>query len=443
MASSAAGSDGAEALNPTRRRRRSAPPLSRQPPVTPPEVPLAAAKTDGQTATAATGSPTDGGTATADAGAAARWGDDDRRCDTDRRTASEAAPPRIAEPSAFRLPGGLPVIFQRSPLSPAGYLLVVVPSRAYEFPSAARADPDSPVWRHTGLGFRFLREDFAATVAAARRALDGARRGEEPPPAEAPAGGEDAGETTTDADPESALHAALARLLQVSRPPEGGPAPVLLAVAGDLDPETVRHALTASFGDLAPGRLPASPPAHLAAPEATVHLSQLAQAQLGYAVPAPPPAAPDAIAWRLLLYIVSHDYEGRLGKEAISRRGLVYYVGSGYACDGQSGWISLEMGVDPGKVAAMRALLSETLAGLAAHPPTDGELAEAKAYLLGRRSTAAQSNEELAVRLAREQVCDGGPVADDAYRRTVEAVRREDLLRILPAFTAGAVATVE
>ena len=410
-----------------------------KPPVTLPEVPLAAAETDGQTATAGTGSPTNGGTATAET--EPPTGGETAIADAGLPT--ESASTRIAAPHAFRLPSGLPVIFQRSPLSPTGYLLVVVPTRAYEFPAAAHADPDSPVWRHTGLGFRFLREDFATTVAAARRAVDAAKREQASPPTEDAAGNGEAGEATTDADPESALHAALTRLLHVSRTPGGGPAPVLLAVAGDLDPEAVRHALTESFGDLGPGKLPASPPAHLAAPETTVHLPQLAQAQLGYAVPAPPPYAPDATAWRLLLYIVSHDYEGRLGKEAISRRGLVYYIGSAYACDGQSGWISLEMGVDPGKVAAMRALLAETLAGLTAHPPTDAELAEAKANLLGRRATAAQSNEELTARLAREQVCNGGPVADDAYRRTVEAVRREDLLRILPAFTAGAVATVE
>ena len=48
----------------------------------------------------------------------------------------------------------------------------------------------------------------------------------------------------------------------------------------------------------------------------------IAQSQLGYVVAAPGPAEPNYLAWQLLQYIVAHGYEGRLGKEAISRRGL-------------------------------------------------------------------------------------------------------------------------
>ena len=77
----------------------------------------------------------------------------------------------------------------------------------------------------------------------------------------------------------------------------------------------------------------------------------IAQAQLGYVVPAPAPSARDALAWRLLLYVLTHGYEGRLGTEAISKRGLLYYIDGQYRSDGENAFVSLTMGVDPAKLA--------------------------------------------------------------------------------------------
>jgi predicted Zn-dependent peptidase len=175
--------------------------------------------------------------------------------------------------------------------------------------------------------------------------------------------------------------------------------------------------------------------------ESTLELP-VAQEQLGYVVPAPGPAEPAAAAWQMALYVLTHGYEGRLGKEAISKRGLVYYIDSAYHSDRRRGWVTLSMGVDPDKLPAMRELLREELARLVSEPPTQADLDEARRHLLGRQLSAAQSNRELADRLAREWLWHGALPGYEDLQARLERVTLQDLLDALPAFTAGTIVAV-
>ncbi len=351
----------------------------------------------------------------------------------------------VGEPRSFRLRAGLPVHFQRSGLSPTGYLLVVLPAGGCDL--GARAVVGEPAWRHASAGFRFLAGDAERALREARAAVDACSAAGERAPA--PFGSRPEADPSATADPEAALGRALAELLAIEPgvgPGEAGSrqsGPLLLALAGDLDPAAARRLAERFFGDLAPGQAAPPPPPRRRAAEKRVDLGVLAQARLGYAVPAPPPSEPAGDAWRMLLYIVSHGYEGRLGVEAIGRRGLVYHIDADYHCDGASAWISLSTGVDPPKLGAMRGLLQETLAGLRATPPSESELAEARRHLLGRRRTAAQSNRELAERLARDAICLGGPLSPEAYRERLERIGLEQVRAAVPAFVDGATAVVE
>jgi predicted Zn-dependent peptidase len=168
-----------------------------------------------------------------------------------------------------------------------------------------------------------------------------------------------------------------------------------------------------------------------------------AQAQLGYVVPAPAAGAPDACAWRSLLYILSHGYEGRLGKEAISRRGLLYYIDARYASDGAAGRVSLEMGVDPAKLEPLRDLLRQSLRELRQAPPSAAEVAEARAHFLGRRASAAQSNEEVSARLLADWIAYGRLPNAAEHAAVAASCARDDVLRVLPAFVDGALLSVE
>jgi predicted Zn-dependent peptidase len=168
----------------------------------------------------------------------------------------------------------------------------------------------------------------------------------------------------------------------------------------------------------------------------------VAQERLGYLVRAPGPNEPGADAFRMALYILSHGYEGRLGKEAISRRGLVYYIDSAYRSNGVDGWVTLDIGVDPAKLPAMRDLLRSELQRLLEEPPSQAEIDEARRHLLGRFVSAAQSNAELADRLSREWLWSGELTDYESLSARLGKVTREDVLAIIPGFTAGAIIAV-
>jgi predicted Zn-dependent peptidase len=216
----------------------------------------------------------------------------------------------------------------------------------------------------------------------------------------------------------------------------------VLVVVGDLREEQVRSLAEKAFAGVTPESA-APEPVELTEKTRVADLGLAkAQAQIGYVVPAPSPAEPDYWAWRTLLYILSHGYEGRLGKEAISRRGLVYYIDGRYLTDGASGSVTLQIGVDPTKLEAMRTLLDETLEGLRRNPPTGAELIEAKRHFLGRRTTAAQSNREVSGRLALDWVGWGRLSTEAEIRALVNRVTVDDLVRVSAEFTSGAIVIV-
>lgn len=345
---------------------------------------------------------------------------------------------RIAAPRSGRLSNGLPFILQQSPLAPTLHLRLVL--NGLVGADGTESLWHEPAWGLTTLAFDGLAGELPEMLARARTALTAARR-IEPAPAEALA------------EPDALMQALFAQALglaDAAPPTEAATVsgPLLLAVAGAIDPGAAQALLEGAFGHLTAG--PEWPSSAAAAPaglggegllEAQLPLTR-AQERLGYVALAPGPDEPAAAAWAMILYILSHGYEGRLGKEAISNRGLVYYIDSAYRSDGRQAWITLETGVDPARANAMQDLLAAELRRLLHEPPNASEIDEARRHLLGRRVSGAQSNRELASRLARDWAFHGGPVSEQALRETLSAVTREDVLRALPAFTAGTVVAV-
>ena len=341
------------------------------------------------------------------------------------------APARIiGKPSAPRvktLRNGIALIVRRVPRVPAGTLQVVVPGDSLSFPETAEVAVDEPSWRHTSLTRRFRTGELAEAAAELRRALDSAEPA--PPPEESE-------------DPETRLDHALQDALNVGAGlaparegvnPSPTSVPVVIVAVGDLDEDEALHLLEAVFAGL-PAPRPLSPlDLRVRQSEVRVALPDKAQSQIGYAVP----VTSSPLAWRMLLYIVAHDYEGRLGKELIARRGLLYYLGTRYRSDGRTGWLSILAGVNPDKLDETRALFFDLLDALRENPPTDAEVEEARQHLIGRRLTAPMSNEEISAAYSREWIERGRLLTEEEWEREVRAVTREQVLAIVPAFLAG------
>jgi len=338
---------------------------------------------------------------------------------------TEKASPAVVR----RLSSGLPVVFQRAPATPTAHVRLLFQGERWSAPELLDAgDPDSGT---SSLQQGSLATELGDTLDALRRDLDLMQRKESP-------------ENRESQDPETRLQAMLETAVSQSSPDQDlVKAPLAIVVAGDIDQTTVMSMLEARFGDLEPASWQDGPIIRVSSKRLDAWLDHpIAQAQLGYSVPAPPLSSAEAGPWQALLYIISHGYEGRLGKAAISNRGLIYYIDSRYHSDRQSGWISLGIGVDSDKFGDMQALLHEQLQGLLSHPPSQTEVDDARAYLLGRYLTQHQSNRERTAFLARQYMQFGAiPEAHDVHE-TINAITRDQVLAIVPAFVDGAVVAV-
>jgi predicted Zn-dependent peptidase len=338
-------------------------------------------------------------------------------------------------PAVRKLRNGVGLIARRLSRVPGGVLRVVVPGNSLSFGEAVAAEPDEPSWRHTSITVRFRAGDLARAVETARKALLTAKP---TPPL-------DVGGMADVEDPEARLRLALRDLLgAVPAPPPGGPlTPAVIVAVGDFDETAALRLLEKAFEKLPARRSLPPAPLQVQKTAETIALPGMAQSEIGYAVPAAASPPSDALAWRLLLYIMSHGYEGRLGKDLIARRGLLYFIDSRYDADGRSAWISLVTGVNPDKLEAARARFAELMDQLRQEPPTAAEVEEAKQHLIGRRATAPMSDEEISAAYAREWIEEGRLLDDTEFARRVRAVTRDRVLALVPRFLAGATAVVD
>ncbi len=329
----------------------------------------------------------------------------------------------LAAPSLRKLSGGIPVIIQQSDISPSIQLQIVFQGTV-EGVDAVRTD--SPVEGHSTITYRRRPGQVGSAINAARTAIEDLKIDQSRARADS-------------TDPETRLEQTFMQHMSATKPVQTAPVvPKLIVVSGDLDPDAIFAALESAFGAMQFGPSPVSESPPIDDGELNVALGfPVAQAQLGYITAAPGPNEPSYDAMRIIQYALSHGYEGRLGKEAISKRGLAYYIDSRYRSDGKNGWITLGIGVDPEKVDALKTLMQEELQRLKDDPPTVEEFAEAKEYFLGRARSAAQSNEELANALARHWLWHGNVRTIESLENRLGALTHDDVLQAIPAFISG------
>ena len=331
-----------------------------------------------------------------------------------------------AAPAAqlHRLSGGVPALIQSNPLSPTVtvQLLTTAPTKDGEQP---RDLPGLGTITRSGAA-----AELAKIVADAAKALASGPAKQEPP----------------NTDPEARLEQMIQS--EIGMPDVRAPAKLVAAVlSGDVEPGAAFLALEKSFGSIAPAqpRDTGIPPYR--GPLRTVRTKidrRLSQGALGYVVVAAPrPGTREGRAWRMLLYILTHDYSGRLGRSAIADKGLAYHIDSSYRTDGATGWVTLTTGVDPDKADAMEAELRGQLARLATDPPSLAEVEAARRHLLGRDLSAAQNNEEIAAKLTRQFVETGGMRSHGQLEAMLNAAAPADVAAAAAAFARGTIVRVD
>ncbi len=327
------------------------------------------------------------------------------------------------------LSSGMPVIVRQLELSESAYVAVVYPSTRVALDD--NAAPNIALYGHTTQEFRILPAELPATIRHARQTLDRAALSD----------GE-AGFASN--DPWTRLTQAVDEIMAYDDAwPDTTVSPTLITVVGDLDVSATLAQLEEAFGDIKPTASLKEPPLVLQQKELEVGtVLPRSQGQIAYVVPAPAPSSEDYDAWRIALYVYTHAAEGRLGKKTISSSGLLYWIDSEYASDGQRGWIIASAGVDQVKQDKVKKIFLSELVRLQSEPPTEAEIEDARNYFLGRQQSAAQSNTEIGHRLIRDWLTRSEIVTTASLRKRLEAVTRADVIRILPAFTAGSIVTV-
>jgi len=322
-----------------------------------------------------------------------------------------------SNPELRRLSGGLPAIVRANPLSDTVTVELLL-SAPVDGGSEPKDLPGFGAITRTGPA-----DDLDKLIAELGAAPATA-------PAEVPSG-----------DPATRLEQLIVG--QIAAPSSATPKPLAVIVSGDVTSRQAFGLLDRHFGTVAPGKVtPAPAPA---SPRRVVEKlpKPFAQGGLGYVVQGPTAGTRHAFAWRMLLYVLVHDYSGRLGYSAIRDKGLVYYIGAQLRTDGRRSWATLATGVDPGQADAMEAELKAQLARLTTEPPTQAETDAARAHLLGRDLTAAQSNDELTAKLACQFVETGGLRSHEQLRAILDTITPADLAALAPLFANGTTIRVD
>jgi predicted Zn-dependent peptidase len=249
------------------------------------------------------------------------------------------------------------------------------------------------------------------------------------------------GELRSD-DPATLLEQSI--LAEISRRSTQAPQPIAVFVSGNVDPRKAFDDLEQQLGRTAPGKVSIERMASTGTKVIRKRIPKpLAQGAIGYIATGPPPGTREALAWRMLLYVLTHDYSGRLGRSAIGEKGLVYYIGSSLRTEGARSWATISIGVDPDKANATEAELRAQIARLVSDPPSSKEVDAARNHLLGRDLTAAQSNDELTAKLAREFVETGGLRSHQQLRQQLLTITSADLAKLAPVLANGTLIRVD
>lgn len=199
------------------------------------------------------------------------------------------------------------------------------------------------------------------------------------------------------------------------------PERIVVTAAGNLDHQQIVDLVSPGFEAIQPGngfpeRLK---PIQMAG--AMIQTRQLEQTHI--CLGASGLSATDArrYAFSLLNTIAGGNMSSRLFQEIRERRGLAYSIYSFSAAYQDAGMFGIYAGVDARNIEITLSLMTEALARLKHTPVSASELADAKSCTKGNLLLAAESVDNLMVRLAQNEMFFGREIA---YEETIAEIDR-------------------
>jgi zinc protease len=207
---------------------------------------------------------------------------------------------------------------------------------------------------------------------------------------------------------------------------------LVLAVAGDVDPDTLAGQVSTRLAELDAGPFEApSPP--LEDPPREVRRAEIlkdrAQAHLVLGFRGVTVADGDRFALEVIAQLLAGQ-GGRLFLELRDRRGLAYAVNAVSVEGVAPGYFAVYIATAPEKLAEARQGLLREIEGVVSAPPSEAELERARRYLSGNFAIDQQRNAVHAAQISLNALYGLGPEASRQYPAQITAVTGEDVLRV-------------
>ncbi len=205
------------------------------------------------------------------------------------------------------------------------------------------------------------------------------------------------------------------------------PGNMVVAVAGDLEHDSVASGLADRFGAAVGGATPQRAAPSTRVDPLAVTRRATEQAHVVVAARSVDRNDPSRYALAVLNHVLGGGLSSRLFQEIRERRGLAYSVWSERVAYHDAGFLSVGLGTAPEHVPEVLRIVTDELAALGADGVTDRELAIAKGNLRAETLLACEDSGARMSRIGAGMLLHGEVLTVDAVLARVEAVTREDV----------------
>jgi zinc protease len=206
-----------------------------------------------------------------------------------------------------------------------------------------------------------------------------------------------------------------------------------IAVSGDITAKELGPALDRMFGDLpAGGTLPEVPDTTIQnGGQMILYKKDIPQTIIEIMQPGIGRDHPDYFAYKVMNHILGGPgFTSRLRDEVREKRGLAYGIDSATVLMDHAKGLSISTSTVTEKTAEVLGLIKKEIGNIKLTPVSDKELADAKSYLIGSMPLALTSTKAIAGMMLGLQLENLPSTYLDTLDQKIEAVTKEDILRI-------------